>query len=487
MARGRILHVGSLSQSLGIYLPAKIVHKALGLARLLLFVYLLDKQQYALWMMSAMVFDVGSHVLCLGSNHSFTRYVAAGSGQRLRPLLRRGALAAGATTIVLTLLAAAAWPWLGRWVLLARSGREMTDGALATLTLSAIGAAALTAAWINLCAILYGLRMYLLLAALEGAFAAAFLPVAAVALWWRPTAVVGLGAYSLTLVAVMGLALAILPGALRRAGQDAPHDPPPDASVGLGRFFRYGGGALAGLLAVKVSMYTGLYLARASLAPSRAAVFGAMFTLATMVTFLGQASWSVIFTHAARLGRAGIALITPAYTAIAFGLLTLAVGVYVSGPIWIQILPGGYADGLALLGGLMTMSQVVVHLGLLWMLTRLQEHPWAHGLAMLAGAGAIWAVWTVSGLSGPVGLSRACGLGMCLGALAATLVYLVATGTRLGWRSRLLLAGPAILLLDPLWAFVAWAGFAVVLGWGLRHLWRRWAGLFRAIVPGLRR
>ncbi|MFW5839813.1 MAG: hypothetical protein ACOCZE_04455 [Planctomycetota bacterium] len=464
---GRLLHVGSMSQSLGIYVPAKVLTKALALARMLLCVHLLSKPQYALWLMAAMVIDVGSLVLSLGTGQSLARYTAGiARAGRLRALLARAGTTALLIALSLAAAAGAAWQWIGRTFILAdAAGASVPDQQLMVLTLAAIGCATLTVLWWMLCSVLYGLRTYLLLSVLELQFAAAFIPFTFGLLAVEPTAAMTLGAYA----ASMGLALLVgllaLPSAIGTLDGRTPSGPavPEPGPVGLWRFFRYGLGSLGGLLAWKLAMYVGLYLAKATLPESEAAVFGALLTLSTMALLLGDASWTVVFTHAAGAGRQGRQQAISAFKRIALGLLTLSVLVYLGSPLWIRILPGGYAPGAELLAGLLTMSQSAVHLGLLLILCRLDERPWAHGLAGLAGAGAIWGLYRFAFSTGSGPLSLACGLGMYAAGLTVAGMYFLLSRARLGPGGWLVLASPLILLAPRLGTLLGWAGLVLLL------------------------
>ena len=60
---GGLLKVGSMADSLGAYIPAKIMQKVLGFARLLLLMYLLDKSQWALWGLGMFIAEVAGPMI----------------------------------------------------------------------------------------------------------------------------------------------------------------------------------------------------------------------------------------------------------------------------------------------------------------------------------------------------------------------------------------------------------------------------------------
>ena len=71
----RLLTVHSIADSVGFYVPAKMLQKALGFVRLLLLTYLIGRTQCGLWGLGMMLFTVAAPLLAVGANHGLTRYV----------------------------------------------------------------------------------------------------------------------------------------------------------------------------------------------------------------------------------------------------------------------------------------------------------------------------------------------------------------------------------------------------------------------------
>ena len=57
----RLLKVGSMTEALGVYVPAMIFQKAVGLGRVVLFAYFLAhvQEQYGLWSLGMLIVTVG--------------------------------------------------------------------------------------------------------------------------------------------------------------------------------------------------------------------------------------------------------------------------------------------------------------------------------------------------------------------------------------------------------------------------------------------
>ena len=91
-ALSRLLKVGSIAESMGVYLPAMILQKAVGLLRVVLLVYLLSDApgEYGLWGIGVMVFTVAAPLLTLGASQGLIRYVSFYEArQRLTEFYRR--------------------------------------------------------------------------------------------------------------------------------------------------------------------------------------------------------------------------------------------------------------------------------------------------------------------------------------------------------------------------------------------------------------
>ncbi|HUU59918.1 MAG TPA: oligosaccharide flippase family protein, partial [Phycisphaerae bacterium] len=86
----RLLKVGSIAGSLGVYIPAVAAQKAMGLLRVLIFTYFLSKVEFGLWGLGMMIFNIAALVVTLGSNNGLVRYVSHYEARgRLQTFYRR--------------------------------------------------------------------------------------------------------------------------------------------------------------------------------------------------------------------------------------------------------------------------------------------------------------------------------------------------------------------------------------------------------------
>ncbi|HHE74284.1 MAG TPA: hypothetical protein ENL37_04265, partial [Desulfobacteraceae bacterium] len=68
---------GSMAESLGVYVPAKVLGKALALGRMLMFVYLLDLLEYGLWTVGMMLAMFAAPLVGLSCHQGIIRYVSS--------------------------------------------------------------------------------------------------------------------------------------------------------------------------------------------------------------------------------------------------------------------------------------------------------------------------------------------------------------------------------------------------------------------------
>ena len=103
----RLLKVGTMTDSLGVYVPAMALQRIIGLVRVVVFMHLLASVgEYGLWALGVMIFDLGGQVITLGSNHGVTRYVSFYEARgQLRAFYRRMRWLIPCVCLVLTALA----------------------------------------------------------------------------------------------------------------------------------------------------------------------------------------------------------------------------------------------------------------------------------------------------------------------------------------------------------------------------------------------
>jgi len=466
----RLLRVGSLAESIGVYLPVKMLQKAVGFVRLLLFLYLMTRSEYGLWGLGMLIFTVAGPILTLGSHHGLTRYAGLYESRgQLRAFCRRMQWAVPAVTLVMTAVALGASGLITDLVIVSRREAAAIPYARQRMICwAALANAMAMALYYNLLGLMYGLRTYRLAAAVELLFGVVFTGLGVVALVFSPTGLAALLAH----LAALGVALAagtvVIHLGLDRLAKAAPAEAGPAEPVdamdrAFRRVLRFGLVALVGATLWSWTVYLSFWLTSKICGTALGGVYHALLSLGQPVLFVAEAIWAVLLTHVARqweTGRRRAALLTleTAYKAVAMAMLTLTIAVIAAAPIWVQILPQRFRAGQELLTGLMMFFQVVIHLALMTILAKLHERPVVIALA------AVWAMAANVLLAlhwipqyGPRGAALAAGVGTYVGSGAVTVAYLLLSRVKLAWSTYAVLAAPALLLL-PVWVAAAvWA------------------------------
>jgi O-antigen/teichoic acid export membrane protein len=495
--RARLLKVGSMAESLGLYVPAMVLQKALGLARVFVFPHLISQAELGLWGLGLMIFLIAAPVATLGANHGLTRYVSLYEARgKLVAFYRRIQNRCALVVLAVTAVGFAASPWITRFVIVSSrpevalfSYRQQLYVCLAALANVLVGGL-----YYDLLSFLFGMRAYRLASAAELAFSTLFMifGVAGLALW--PTALSLLGAHLLSQVAVLVGCLVLLQGALRQAegyrgnGQDwsateaeaATGEAPVPASdvpgrvgdVRLDRAFRrvlrFGFVAMVGNVLWLVAQHISFYLTNRHYGKEETGVFQPFLQLSQAVLLVSSSAFAVVFAHVAKRWeavshQAAMRTLETAYKAITLAMMAGTIVILAASPWWVRALPGKFHSGLVLLGGLLMFFQSVSNLSLLTSVARLRERPIVIALAALAGgvANVLLALWWEP-TYGPAGAAWAAGIGMMAGGTAVTVAYFLAASVRIQPVSYLLMACP-LLLLAPVWAAaVAWAAVVVV-------------------------
>jgi O-antigen/teichoic acid export membrane protein len=516
----RLLKVGSMAESMTVYVPAMVLQKGVGLVRLLLLVHLLSRAEYGLWAVGAFLFDLATPVITLGSHHGLTRYVGFYEARgQVRAFYRRIRWPVLGVCVALGALAFAASGPLARHVVASRADASSTARHL-HVCWAALGNALVMALYLNLLSFLYGLRTYRLIAALEVLFSVGFTVLAVVVVMGRPTGLAVLLAHSAAVAAALVAGLVLLRMGLRRpmpagaAGEplhvfahpsaDADESAAADAlpaggaarpvgeapeGVGatFGRILRYGLVALVSNVLWNLLGYVSYYLTHRRFGGEAGGTFQAfMRLLGQPVMALSSAAWAVVFTHVvhrweddrqrgeqAPAGEPSqpVATLQTAYKAVALGLMTVGVLLYVTAPLWIRVMPAGMESaGRALVPGLLMFFQSLAHLALLTMLAKLRERPAVIAVAAVAGAAAnvALALWWMP-LRGPAGAALAAGVGMYLGGGAVAAGYFLLARVRMQISTLFVLTAP-VLFLAPAWAAgPAWA-LVLLAAWFTRLL-----------------
>lgn len=476
----RLLTVSSATEAMGVYVPAMIVQKAVGLGRLVLLAYLMSHvpHQYGMWGIGMMVATLVTPVLAMGLGHGLRRYASRyrARGQlgafyrRMRWLVPLGCAAVAC-------IALACSGAITRGVIVSKAQAAEIDlpyGEQLALCVAALANAAVMAVYQCVLGFTAGLRAYRLVSVVEVFFSVLFTIVAGVVLAFWPTGLAVLWAHLAVMVVSLVAAGAGLDALVRQLSSGEGPAPRDHWRGMLGRLVRFGLGAMSAALCLVAAEYVSLYMINRWEGKVSAGVYALFAQLSRPMFLVACAFWTVILTHSANLWEAGnrdeaLGGLQTGYKAVAAATMTLTVALLAAAPLWVGLLPESFRGGVALLGGLLMFFQSLTHLAVMNIVARLHERPGAVAAAMLVG-GAVNAVlaWRWLGPWGLAGASWAAGLGMYAGGGAVAVAYLLITRTRLGAGTYVILAAPVLLALSIgglLWAPAA--AWAVVLGGGL--------------------
>jgi O-antigen/teichoic acid export membrane protein len=495
------MHIGSVTESVGVYVAAKITQKCIGLVRVVIMAWMLASVpvQYGLVGAATALMGVLTVVVSLGGNHGMVRYASQffARGQ-LRALAGRSLVWLAAGTLLAGAGAMVASPAITTHLLVSREGGEAVGrGALLWLSWACIANAVLEANYRNLLGLLNGLRAYRLIAALELAFATMFTLSAAGALALSRTVLAVLLAHGVC-VSVMIVLASVATGALvprlQAAGASPDEEEQSPEGTGIataGRLVRYGWPLVVSGLLGLVLQYASFYLVYRRFGQARAGVLWFFVQVSQLVLFIAQAAWAVVLTHVIARWEQGrrveaMALLRLASKGLSLVLTSVAVAMYVSSPLWTSVLPGRFREGGAYLPGLLMFFQMLSNIAAVNVLARVHERPIVSPI--LSGAALVANVllaWWWMGPLGPVGASWAAGTAMVgVGAVLGG-GYLLLSRARLGWAAGGLMMSPMVLLAPRWLAVLLWAGVLVVAWRGgvlsagerktLSQLWNRLA------------
>ncbi len=510
----RLLKTGSIAQSMSVYLPATVLQKGLGLARVVLLTWLISKTEMGFWGLAVMAFTVAAPLATLGANHALTRYVSVYEARgELLTFYRRARNWVLLLALLSTTVALVASPWLIEGLLrfkqIVRS-QAMTlniyQWHMATATIANIG---LMGLYLCLLSFLYGLRVYRLASLVEVLYSLLFTGAAVVWTLEQPGALAVLLAHGVSLAVALIVGGVLLETGVRRlvhngAAEHGPAtledevepvaeaddvgpaiamrtrqlSPPPEpARRAFGRFIRFGLTTLFAAMLWQGLGFVSFFMVYMWFDGRTAGPLVVFLRLSQPIAFLAAAAWAVLFTHVARRWEAGqrdnaMFVLETAYKAISLTVMTVSVLVYTTAPWWKHIVDPDYQYGYLYLSGLLTFSATMSNLTLLTMLGKLHERPGIIVLAGLAAGGLnvlLAAIWMSPPYSWHVnGAARAAGMGIYFGGGLVLLVYLLAARVRLADSTYFILATPILLMLPALWAAIAWAIIlpaCVLTGW----------------------
>ena len=463
----RLLKVGSIVDSLGVYLPAKIIQKAIGFARLVLFMFLMSRDQYGLWGLGMAIFTIAAPLLTLGSHHGLTRYASLYEARgQLKAFYRHMLWCVALLAVPTTALALAGSDLITHLVIVPHGGNIAYTQRL--ICWAALANAMVLALYYNLLAILSGLRTYRLAALVELLFAVTFAAVGIGILYVSASGLAVLLAHLAALVialvfgtVVLHLGIDVLADqARRRADADAVPGATGTLKGAFPRVLRFGLVALVGSTLWAWAGYVSFWLTNKTRGTAEGGVYHAFLSLGQPVVFVADAIWAVVFTHVTRRWESNqrgtaLAVLETAFKAVAMTMMTLTLLLYAAAPAFAWVLPTRFLGGLDLLPGLLLFFQVMIHLALLTILAKLHERPLVIAVAALAAIAANVALAML--WRGAAGAAMAAGVGVGAAYALVTAVYVLVCRVRLAWNTWVVLAAPALLLLPVRIAAIAWA------------------------------
>lgn len=494
----RMLKVGSLADSMTVYVPAMVLQKAIGMGRVVLFTYILTKAEFGLWTLAAMIFSIAAPLLTLGSNQGLARYVSYYEAHgHLRSFYRRIRWCILILAMGLGTLAFVGSPLITRYVIMSKVKVELTFDQQQLLCIAALANALLLALHHSMIGFMNGMRTYRLVSASEIFFAIMFTVFAMAAIVY-PTGLALCTAHGVALLVTLIFEAILLHVAVERLGtvviepaekiiaapdseteevvtadiRDISKESEPKTVGGcFQRMLHYSLPAVFATLLAQLVLYVSFGITNRRYGKEFGGEYGVFLLLSQPIVFLANAAWAVVFTHIARHWessdrRAAVLVLETAYKAVAIAMMTMAVGIYVSSPLWVRILPDKYQNGIYLLGGLLLFFQTLTHLAIMTIMAKLRETPimialvWAVALAVNIVLAELW--MGSDPRDGMIYAAKAAGLGMYLGGGLVTVAYLLITRSRLHLSTYIVLACPIILLL-PFWVTAAaWAAILVI-------------------------
>jgi O-antigen/teichoic acid export membrane protein len=496
----RILRVGTIAQSMSVYLPAMIVQKALGMGRVILFTYLVSREQMGIWSSGVLFFILGAPLVSLGANHAMARYVSTYEARgQLVEFYRRSRVYVLLTVVVVTGICVLGWEFIQP--VLERVGMASDLHVLrdANIRLAVVGNLVLMALYLAQVSFMYGLRAYTLVSIMEVSFSVVFTVWGVAWVLVAPGALALLLAHMISLAIVMIAFLWLLGGAVKRIAQqqadgeeiqtDVEIEPtpsaegdamsttisldaakqPPDAlattNIRWLRIGRYGLAGMIGTLIWQCSQYLSYFMVLHRYREISAGSFWVMMQFTQPLVFVANAAWAVLFSHVARRWEGGdrrgaMFMLETSYKAVALTIITFSVLLYTTSHWWIYILAPKYRHGFHYISGLLTFFLTISNLTMLAIPARLHERPIVIAIGATAGAianGVLAALWMPAW--GEVGAARAAGVGMFFGGGLVMLVYLLVSKTRFSDGTYFVLGTPVLLLLPtyiigPLWAVI---------------------------------
>ncbi len=503
----RLLKIGSMAESMGVYVSATVVQKFLGAARIFIFMYLFGQrtEQLGLWGIGVLIFAFGP-LLTLGSNHSLARYVSFYEARgQLAEFYRRIRWFVLFLAMALAAIAFAFSDEITKWVIVSRAQDAMADfETQKLLCLLALANALALALYVNMLGFMAGMRVYRLISSIEVCFVVLFTALSAVMLISSPTAIALLSAH------LIAMAISIIAGSFllhlavshykevvtsqtitdekiivepKVEGDDVsstaslaafePADVPQKIGKLYGRILSYGLVSNVGQLMLFGVIYLSFFLTHRQLGEDQAGIFYPWLILCQNLMLLANPVLNVVFTYVARKWEdrqrnEALDILETSFKAVAIIISTLGVLAYLSSPWWVRLLESSYRLGLPLLGGLILFFLMMLNLSFVNIVAKLREQPIYIGItAFLAGAlNLILALWWMKEFEyGPEGAAWAAGVSMFVVGCLASFIYLPSCKIKLHSGTYFVLMAPVLILIAKwLPGYVLGLCWLVVLG-----------------------
>ncbi len=481
---------------MSVYLPSMVLQKALGMARVVLFTYLVSKGEMGIWGTGVMMFILGGAVVTLGTHHGMGRYVSLYESRgQLKDFFRRVWLLVFLIVLLVTAVGFLFSGQILKSILLPKLAGQLEAGYQWRICFAVLANVGLMGLHLNMISFMYGLRVYRLVSLVEIAFSIVFTGIGLGMVYFDATALMILYAHFIALFLTFLVGMILLWAAVRRISDDSElisqiscgdlemlteaatesvvstmpvgesetlEEPGEARGLGMMKFLQFGFVGMVGALIWLGAGYVSYFMILRQLGEDSAGVFHVIMRLAQPLLFLATAAWAVIFSHVAKRWESNdrdgaIYTLETSFKAITLMVMTLTILLYVTAPVWIRILQVEYRPGYFCLPGLLTFFMAVSNLTILGIPAKLHERPVVIAIAGLTGGGlnALLAMlWMPT--QGIVGAAVAAGVGMYFGGGIVMLVYLLASKTRLHDSTYFLLATPALLLLPSYIAGPVW-------------------------------
>ncbi len=496
----RLFKVGSLADSMGVYVPAMMLQKIIAMGRVVLFTYIMAKAQFGLWALAGMIFAVAAPLLTLGGSQGLMRYVSYYEARgQLKIFYRRIRWYLVFLVIALGLLAFAGSPLITKYVIMSDiKGAIFSYDQQQILCIVALINAMLLAAHQSLIGFMNGMRTYRMVSVSEIFFAVVFAVIALSVMVFDRSGLALCVSHGASVLLTIAFEAVLLHVAVERLGtvaikpeekviatpdpegeevvvadvRNVTSEPGPE-TIGkcFWRILHFSLPAVFAATLAGLAQYISFGITSRRYGKEFGGEYGVFLQISQPVVFLANAAWAVVFSHIARHWesedrRSAVLVLETAYKAVVMAVMTMVVCIYVSSPLWVKIFPAKYQSGIQLLGGLLLFFQTQTHLAIMTMMARLRETPimialvWAVALAVNIVLAGMW--MGNDAAAGMISAATAAGLGMYIGGGIITVGYLLITRSRLHLSTYIVLACPIILLL-PFWiAAAVWAAVLVI-------------------------